>query len=301
MQRKIQQQQQHLAVPPSSTSIVIPEGTSAQLRGLSRSVEDLPSSSFEASSPSRQKPPRAFSSFPLAFKMALEFERAGPVAAIASQVAGVLLVILTFSWVWGYRGGVAWSTENKGLIFNYHPVLMVAGFLFLASEAVLMYRIIAAPKQTRKLAHAILNGVAFLLAIIGLWAAIKYHNESGIANFYSTHSWVGIFALVLFASQWVFGLVTFYYPGASTPRRTMALPWHTFLGLFIYVLLLATVALGFLEKLTFLFAGGLEKRSGEAILVNLTTLLVFVFGGLVLFAGASTDKAKDEGAFHELD
>ena len=49
--------------------------------------------------------------------------------------------------------------------------------------------------------HLGLHGAALALGIIGIYTAFKYHNESGIANLYSLHSWLGIGVIVLYGIQ----------------------------------------------------------------------------------------------------
>jgi cytochrome b-561 len=60
------------------------------------------------------------------------------------------------------------------------------------------------------------------------------------------------------------------------------LPWHVRSGVLVYVLAILAAELGFLEKLTFLQAGGLGRYSSEALLVNFTALLVILLGSTVV-------------------
>ena len=50
--------------------------------------------------------------------MALENDSRPAALAWAVQLVGVAVVSMTLFWSLVYRGGVAWTTENKGLIFN---------------------------------------------------------------------------------------------------------------------------------------------------------------------------------------
>ena len=74
------------------------------------------------------------------------------------------------------------------------------------------------------------------------------------------------------------------------------LPWHVRSGLVIYILALLAAELGFLEKLTFLQAGGLGRYSSEALLVNFTALLVVLLGAsVVLYVTAPMHNEQTHG------
>lgn len=49
---------------------------------------------------------------------------------IAMEIVGAILIILVAVWCGSYRGGFAWNS-NPTLEFNWHPLLMVIGFVFL--------------------------------------------------------------------------------------------------------------------------------------------------------------------------
>ena len=50
--------------------------------------------------------------------MALENNSRPAGVVWAVHVVGVAVVVMVFIWSLAYRGGVAWTTTNKGLIFN---------------------------------------------------------------------------------------------------------------------------------------------------------------------------------------
>jgi cytochrome b-561 len=58
-------------------------------------------------------------------------------------------------------------------------------------------------RNTRKGIHLGIQTAAFLLAVVGVRAVFKFHNEHSppIANMYSLHSWLGIAVMVLWALQ----------------------------------------------------------------------------------------------------
>ncbi|KAJ9164170.1 hypothetical protein P3X46_023776 [Hevea brasiliensis] len=199
--------------------------------------------------------------------------------AHALAIAGAILVLV---WCIHFRGGLAWEASNKNLIFNIHPVLMLIGFIIIGGEAIMSYKSLPLKKQEKKLVHLVLHAVALILGIIGIYTAFKYHNESGIANLYSLHSWLGIVIIVLYGIQWIYGFLVFFFPGGSTTVRSESLPWHVVFGVFVYILAVANAALGLLEKLTFLENSGLAKYGSEALLVNFTAVVAILYGAFVM-------------------
>lgn len=199
---------------------------------------------------------------------------------IGASVAGLVL-----TWALHFRGGVSLTSDNKDLIFNVHPVLMVIGFILLNGEAMLAYKTVGGTKNFKKFMHLAIQLVALCLGLIGVWAALKFHNDKGIDNFYSLHSWLGLACLFLFAIQWGAGFATFWYPGGSRISRASLLPWHVFLGAYIYALAIATTVTGILEKATFLQTNNVIARySSESLLVNVLGILIVVLGGFVILA-----------------
>ena len=77
-----------------------------------------------------------------------------------------------------------------------------------------------------------------------------------------------------------------YFSGylALVPSSTLVLCQQSGAGCSrgTFALALLAAELGFLEKLTFLQAGGLGRYSSEALLVNFTALLVVLLGASVV-------------------
>ncbi|CAI9752792.1 unnamed protein product [Fraxinus pennsylvanica] len=193
-----------------------------------------------------------------------------PIFAVV-RIFGIAITALVLTWTVHYRGGLALISDNKDLIFNVHPVLMVIGLVLMNGEAMLAYKTVSGTKSYKKLVHLFLQFLALFLSIVGLWAAWKFHIDKGIDNFYSLHSWLGLACLLLFGIQWVAGFVTFWYPGGSRHGRASLVPWHVFFGIYIYALAIATCTTGILEKATFLqtqkrrWNGTMSDLSGVAV------------------------------------
>ncbi|KAK8940305.1 putative transmembrane ascorbate ferrireductase 2 [Platanthera guangdongensis] len=229
---------------------------------------------------------------------------------LAIRLMGFAAAVMVIAWSIHFRGGMALISDNSDLIFNVHPVLMVIGFVLLNGEgimllrfwilswskAILAYRTVSGTKNFKKAVHLAIQLLALLLGLIGIWAALKFHNDKGIDNFYSLHSWLGLACFFLFSIQWMAGFATFWYPGGSRNSRSSLLPWHVFLGLYIYALALATVSTGILEKATFLQMNKVIFRySSEAFLVNSLGVLLMVLGGTVVLAVIIPANVKGDG------
>ncbi|KAE8684686.1 putative transmembrane ascorbate ferrireductase 2 [Hibiscus syriacus] len=239
------------------------------------------------------------------------------------RVLGFVITAILFTWTLHYRGGLALISDDKDLIFNVHPVLMVIGLLLLNGEAVLAYKMVPGTKSFKKLVHLTVQCLAFILSIIGVWTALKFHNDRGIENFYSLHSWLGLASLFLFGIQvplcyfqfilapfcevmdlnhlvfcfypWAAGFATFWHPGGSRNSRTALLPWHVFFGMYTYALAVATATTGILEKLTFLQTNRVISRySTEALLVNCLGILIVALGGIVILATVTPVNGKND-------
>ncbi|KAL7146346.1 hypothetical protein ABFS83_06G034300 [Erythranthe nasuta] len=207
--------------------------------------------------------------------------KALPISFVAHFLA-IVGAILVLIWTINFRGGLAWESTNKNLIFNLHPVLMLIGLIIIGGEAIISYKSLPLKNPQKKLIHLILHAIALVLGIIGIYTAFKFHNESNIANLYSLHSWLGIGVIVLYGIQWLYGFVVFFYPGGSPAIRSESVPWHVLFGIFVYVLAVGTAATGYLEKLTFLETNGVAKYGTEAFLVNFTALVTILYGTFVI-------------------
>merc|ERR1712168_893871 len=222
------------------------------------------------------------------------------------EAFGILAVILTFHWAINIKGGVTY-VENKGIPFNWHPILMTISLIFLYGNGALIYRVIPPRSESHKLrlkiGHALTMILAFVLMVIGLQAAFDSHNlarnkENQLApkpNMYTLHSWVGILAATLFGCQWMLGFLAFLFPKFSADLRALVLPIHQYLGSAILVLAAAAALLGHLEKAIW-SNKQYNEYNPEAIIVNITGILIvlFVMGVTFILSKFSTEQPNKE-------
>ncbi|KAI4313658.1 hypothetical protein L6164_026617 [Bauhinia variegata] len=199
-----------------------------------------------------------------------------PVTILAHLIF-VAVTTLVLVWLLKFREGFAFDSTNKLKILNLHPFLMVVGFILVGGEAIMAFRTIPAKRRSKKLVHLLLHLIALGSAIFGIVVIFKFKNEMNLPNMFTLHSWFGISAICAFGLQYIVAFFTYFFPGAETSTRATLLPWHRFLGLVIFQLAISAALTGLLERFMML---GLQRQQ-EALIMNFTALLLFLFGALV--------------------
>ena len=140
-----------------------------------------------------------------------------------------------------YRNGFALSTKEPGIEFNWHPLFMTIGLIYLYGNGkiyaiilklhsimkyymlagnilmyiyicrdvdfligILVYRMLrSGRKKYLKWAHSGIMMLSFVLSVIALLAVFDSNHrwKHPIANLYTLHSWFGISTIALFAFQ----------------------------------------------------------------------------------------------------
>ncbi|NWI48392.1 CY561 protein, partial [Picathartes gymnocephalus] len=231
---------------------------------------------------------------------------AGLLAYVAvSQLLGLTLLATTGAWLGRYRGGVAWHSP---LQFNAHPLCMVLGMVFLQGDALLVYRVFRhEAKRSTKVLHALLHGLALVIALVGIIAVFESHRNEGIPDMYSLHSWCGMATFVLYllqvsarapwappggkrlcsacdipvSPQWFLGCGFFLFPGASFSLRGWYKPQHIFVGIALFILSITSCLLGITEMLLFKISDSYSHFVPEGILANTLGVLLVAFGLVV--------------------
>ncbi|NXX45365.1 CYBR1 reductase, partial [Tricholaema leucomelas] len=204
---------------------------------------------------------------------------------VSALLVGFVSVVFSLVWVFQYRGGLSW--DGSAQQFNWHPILIITGFVFIQGIAIIVYRLPwtwKCSKLLMKFIHAGLNTIAMILAIVSVVAAFDFHNASNIANMYSLHSWIGLAAVIFYAIQLFSGLAVFLLPFAPVSIRAVLIPIHVFSGLTIFATVIATALMGITEKLLFQLQNpSYSEFPPEAIFVNCLGLLLVIFGALILW------------------
>ncbi|XP_042742477.1 transmembrane ascorbate-dependent reductase CYB561 [Lagopus leucura] len=149
-------------------------------------------------------------------------------------------------------------------------------------SALLVYRVFRnEARRSTKALHALLHGLALLIALVGLVAVFESHRAKGISNMYSLHSWCGMAAFVLYLLQWLLGCGFFLVPGTSFSLRGRYKPHHVFFGIALFAFSIATCLLGITEMLLFNIRDSYSHFVPEGVLANVLGLLLVAFGLVV--------------------
>jgi len=193
------------------------------------------------------------------------------------EIVGLVCIILVCIWTKQYLGGFAW--DGSGKMFNWHPVFMTVGLVFLYGNAAIVYRVCRnTEKHTVKLIHGGLNLAAFIFTVLGTYTVFAFHNHLNIPNMYSLHSWIGMGAILLYGCQLLFGFLGFLYPKFSENGRRLYLIIHVYFGGIILATVLAAALSGITEKMLFAFKSTYSKFPAVGIVANMygVSLLLFV-------------------------
>ena len=227
-----------------------------------------------------------------------------PIFALA-QLFGITIVVLISIWSGHYLGGFAWQS-NPGLQFNWHPLLMTIGMVYLYGNGILMYRINPKTQKMKlKLLHAFIMLVVLVMVVIGLKAVFDSHDLNPcsenpdelcpIANMFSYHSWIGITTVVLFAMQWFLGFITFLLPGVTLKLKANYLPLHAFFGITIFVCACASVLLGMIEQILFFIGGGKYTQFHPVgVMANCIAVFVIIFATAVVYLATNPRFKRQE-------
>jgi hypothetical protein len=148
----------------------------------------------------------------------------------------------------GYLGGLSyWSNTDN--IFNWHPLMMTTGMVFVAGFAVTAFRLPFLTKEQNKILHNIFHVAAIICWSFGL-AAIwrhKYDKQPDgtyIQSMYSFHAIVGLMTCTLYAFNYIIGLFVYALNLVEIETKIAIMPWHIFLGTFSFLMGFAAVLSG---------------------------------------------------------
>ncbi|KAM8933859.1 plasma membrane ascorbate-dependent reductase CYBRD1 [Pelodytes ibericus] len=218
---------------------------------------------------------------------------------VSSLLLGFLGVIFVLVWVLHWGVGLGWNGGSAE--FNWHPVLVITGFIFIEGIAIVVYRLPwtwKCSKLLMKYIHAGLHLIAMVLVTVSLVAVFDFHNAKNIPNMYSLHSWVGLIVVILFGLQLVVSFFIYLLPFAPDTLRAALMPIHVYSGLLLYGSIIATSLMGITESLIFsLKDPAYSSLPSQAIFVNTLGLIIIVFGALVIWIATKPAWKRPQNQF----
>jgi len=197
------------------------------------------------------------------------------------ELVGLAAIAMVTAWMGVYRGG--WKWDGTGKEFNFHPVFMTIGLVFLYGNGAIAYRVFRSQDKFQvKLLHGCIHTGAFIFAVVGMVNVFNFHNKQKIPNMYSMHSWIGMATLVLFACQLVVGTLSFLYPKLPDAPRANYLVVHVCFGVGVFLMAIMACLTGATEKLLFSIKPTYPQFVPEGILANSLGMVLILFAGLVL-------------------
>lgn len=200
-------------------------------------------------------------------------------ATYAVHIFSSLSALLLTIWIFKHMGGVALEGNE---LFNWHPLLMGFAFALIVPEAVLLFRPASGlSRWIAKYLHAALQGTAMLLAVLGVSAVYKNHEDKGYSHARSLHSWVGLGTVTLMVAQWLLGDLAFLTSLFTANLRIKAVPLHIAVGTAIVFLSTLAMCMGILEKT--IFDKTCDTLGAACIVANFAGLSIIMTSLCVLF------------------
>ncbi|XP_025095004.1 putative cytochrome b561 [Pomacea canaliculata] len=208
---------------------------------------------------------------------------------LLAQLFGVMAVVLVAVWMGHFQNGFAWQS-NPELEFNYHPLFMVIGMIFLYADGILAYRVFRNDRKIYiKVLHACMHAAALIFSAVGLKAVFDSHNLLGVANLYTLHSWVGLFTVVAFGLQWILGFTSYLIPVVGMAAKRFYMPYHRFWGSTLLALAGATALMGITEKAAWKLPDEWKARTTQAYIINFLGIFIIAFIVLVIYLVTKPD------------
>ncbi|CAJ1072721.1 cytochrome b reductase 1-like [Xyrichtys novacula] len=206
-------------------------------------------------------------------------------ALAAALTLGFFSMVFVLRWVLRYREGLSW--EGGAALFNWHPVLIVSGFIFLTGLAITIYRLPWTGKanyETMKYIHGALHTMAFTYASFAMMAAFGSQSAADFPNMFSLHSWLGLTTFSSFGLLLLVSACIFLLPFTPLSWKTACMPIHGFVGRFLFGSTITVALTGITEKLIFGLSDPKYTDSpSEALFANVMGMLLVGYGAAILW------------------
>ncbi|KRZ37984.1 putative cytochrome b561, partial [Trichinella pseudospiralis] len=203
---------------------------------------------------------------------------------VVAHILAITELLLIGFWMNNFCGGFQWNGPPEAM-FTYHPLFMTLSLQFLLGEAIMIYRMLRyVSKKISKFCHIVLHSTVFLFFVIALKAVFNSHNYSlpATPNLYTLHSWLGMTVVLIFCMQYIFGFMTYLYPGFTLITRQIYLPIHKFIGIAVFIASTAAALMGISEKAAWHIKCW-SSFCSEGLLANFSGLVILFYALAVVY------------------
>lgn len=213
------------------------------------------------------------------------------VVFIVTTFLGFCISIMT--WYWGENYCRGYSLNTVFTTINWHPLLMIVGFTFMYSQALLFYQTgrnlpqwceTFIPNSDIFWFTLIIKVICFIMVVMGLQVAFDYanHETPFKSHVYSLHSWLGIGSVILLCLDILVDFKWFFIDKISDLFRDVLVMISWMLGIMTFLMSVNTSIIGFLEDALRMYPENYCKLPPGAILLNIIGLFIAVFSAIVM-------------------
>jgi len=217
-----------------------------------------------------------------------------------SQVPGPLVFSLLACCIVGIALCVKWVLTDELGGFNsengnWHFLLMTLFIIFTAIGTLSFRLFTRISRPMAKLIHAISLSGAFIISVVGLISIFNFHNDKGIPNLYTLHSWIGLLFVIVFGIQWLVGVLSFLLSLVPPTSRAFILPYHRAFGTILTIGIVMAAVIGINEKMIFPNNLGFYKEKGSlGMIANFFGLFLLFIGSISVYIQIKPDFKRTE-------
>lgn len=215
-------------------------------------------------------------------------------------------MLLTYYWGEKYCKGYSLSTIWTEV--NWHPLLMIVGFTFIYAQGFLFeYTARNLPQWCGTYIPTsdifwftlITKALAFVMVVLGLQVAFDFGDKfkPPKPHVFTLHAWIGIGSVVLLSLDLLLDLKWFFINQISDFHRDVLIMLSWMMSTMCFVTSFNSSITGFMEDALFIYRVNYSQLTPGAIVLNLISVLVLLFGVMVLHLSR---KMRQVGKFVDI-
>jgi len=225
--------------------------------------------------------------------MTFGFRHFSWIISVSIMVAGMAL---SWHYIEKWRGGL--NIPKEGTVtevraseefFNLHVLFMLFGYLLPNVIAAGSFRFFTfLERDTAKMIHQVLNTLAMASACAG-FGLVYQHQQAAYPDyphFYSPHTWIGLATMIIFAINWIMGVLVYGLQLFPLSVKKFCMPIHKALGSISLFLVAMSCMFGFFSNYHYDFkyneTGSTPDRQAEKMDIINSSLTYLVIGTILV-------------------